>query len=84
MSRSLTDEDIEAISNRLTEFSGLSQTEHREHHEALAAYIASQHRKALFWDKVMEQVGGWGIITSLGLIGYAVWHGFLWAINKGN
>lgn len=71
--RSLTDEDIDAICNRLTEFSGLTPEEHRDHHNAFQAYIESQRRKAEFWDKVKAQVGGYMIIAALGTMGTFVW-----------
>lgn len=84
MARGLTDEDIEAICHRLTEFSGLTPEEHREHHSAFAAYIEAQQRKAERWEKVQQQVGGWMVISILSAIGYATWNGFLWAISKGH
>lgn len=84
MARNLTDEDIDAIAHRLTEFSGLTPEAHREHHEAFSAYIASQQRKAEFWDKVQQQLGGWMVIAILSGIGYAAWHGFVWVIEKGH
>lgn len=59
MSRSLSDDDIDAIAHRLAEFSGLTPDEHREHHEAFALFIESQRRKAQRWDSIQEQVGGW-------------------------
>jgi hypothetical protein len=80
-SRSLSDADIEAICLRLTEFSGLTPEEHRDHHNAFAAYIERQRRSAEFWDKVRAQVGGWMIISALGLIGTAVWKVTWYAVN---
>jgi hypothetical protein len=84
MGRNLTDEDIDAICHRLTEFSGLTPEEHRDHHNAFAEYISSQQRKAEFWDKMKQQLGGWMIISILSGIGYASWHGFVWAVSKGH
>lgn len=83
MSRVLSDDDIEAICHRLTAFSGLTPEEHRDHHNAFAEYIASQRRKAEFYDKVKQQVGGWAIITVLSAIGYASWHTFVTLISRG-
>ena len=82
--RSLTDEDIDALCKRLVEFSGLSPEEHMEHHAAFSEYIASQRRKAEFYEKVKEQVGGWMVISILASVGYAAWHGFVWAIARGH
>jgi hypothetical protein len=84
MARNLTDEDIDAICHRLTDFSGLTAQEHKDHHNAFAEYIAAQRRKAEFWDKVKQQLGGWAVISLLSAIGYAAWHGLVWAIEKGH
>lgn len=81
--RNLTDEDIEAICQRLTEFSGLSTEEHRDHHNAFAEYIAAQRRKAEFYEKVKQQVGGWAVVSFLSAIGYAAWHGLMMILEKG-
>lgn len=83
MNRVLTDDDINAICLRLTEFSGLTPEEHRDHHNAFAAYIDAQARKAEFRDKVKQQVGGWMIITILSGIGYAAWNGLIWTLQRG-
>jgi hypothetical protein len=82
MSRILTDDDIEAICARLTQFSGLTPEEHREHHTAFAAYIEAQRRRAEFRDKLQQQIGGWLVVTFLAGIGYAAWNGFLSFIGK--
>jgi hypothetical protein len=84
MNRVLTDGDIDAICHRLTEFSGLSPEEHRDHHNAFAAYIEAQRRKMEFREKIKQQVGGWMIVTVLSGIGYAAWNGFMWALHKGS
>lgn len=83
-SRSLTDLDIDAICHRLTEFSGLTPEQHREHHNAFAEYIEAQQRKARRWEKIEEQVGGWFILGALTAVGAASWHGFLWIVGKGH
>lgn len=80
--RSLTDEDIDAICLRLTEFSGLSPQEHRDHHDALTAFIAAHKMRTEFWEKVKQQVGGWAVISIMSAIGYAVWHWVLFVLEK--
>lgn len=77
MSRSLTDEDIDAICHRLTEFSGLTPEEHKEQHEALQLFIESYKRKLEFREKIKQQVGGWMIVTVLSGIGYSTYHFFV-------
>lgn len=81
--RVLSDEDVDAICQRLTEFSGLTPEEHREHHTAFTAYIESQRRKAEFQDKVKQQVGGWLIITVLAGLGTAAWNGVRYFLERG-
>lgn len=83
MSRVLSDEDIEAIAKKLTDFSGLTAEEHREHHDAFSVWIARQNKRAIFWEKIQEQVGGWAILGILSAIGYGAWQGFLQIISKG-
>jgi hypothetical protein len=83
MARHLTDEDIEAICQRLTEFSGLSPEEHKDHHRAFDVWLDNQRLRAEFWEKVKQQIGGWMFITVISGIGYAAWKGFL-AVAKGN
>lgn len=83
MSRVLSDEDIEAIAKKLTDFSGLSAAEHREHHEAFSVWIDRQNKNAAFWEKMKEQVGGWAILGVLSAIGYGAWQSFLFFVSKG-
>jgi hypothetical protein len=80
--RMLSDEDIDAIANRLVEFSGLTNEEHKEQHEVFKLYMQERIERREFWNKIRQQVGGWTIIAMLGLIGSAVWHGTIWAIGN--
>lgn len=84
MSRSLTDEDIKAISNQLTSYSGLTAEEHRLHHETFTLWISKQTKRMEFWDKVQAQVGGWFIVVTIMGLGYMAWDGFLWVIHGSN
>jgi hypothetical protein len=84
MARNLTDEDIEALCLRLTDFSGLTPEEHRDHHRAVQIWLEDQRRKAEFRDKVKQQIGGWAVISFLTAIGYAAWNGFIWTVTKGH
>jgi hypothetical protein len=83
LSRQLTDDDVEAICVRLQEFSGLTPEEHRDHHNAFAAYIEAQRRKVEFREKIKQQVGGWVIISVLSFIGYAAWNSVASLLGKG-
>lgn len=70
--RTLTDEDIRAISDAFDPYR-LPFEDHREHHEFISAWIAKQKRKEETIEKVRAQLAGWGIISLLGGIGFAVW-----------
>lgn len=82
MSRVLSDDDIEAIAERLSSWSGLSTEEHRKHHEALELFIENQKDKKQHWDKIKEQVSGWGVVAILGGIGSLIYHGAVWFIDN--
>jgi hypothetical protein len=82
MARLLSDDDIEAIAAKLTSYSGLSAEEHREQHEDLRIFLEAYKAKKEFWLKIQQQVGGWGIIAVLGIIGTTVWHGVIWAVEN--
>lgn len=69
--RTLTDEDIEALSNAI--HGGVTPEEHIAHHAAIKTMIDRENRKAERAEKIKTQVGGWVIITALGLIGKGVW-----------
>lgn len=71
--RTLTDEDVRAIALAFEAFRSVPYEEHREHHEFISAWIARQRRKDETVEKVRAQLAGWGIITLLGGIGFAVW-----------
>ncbi len=84
MTRSLSDEDIEAICHRLLEFSGMTAEEHRDHHRAVQIWLEHENRRLEFREKVKQQIGGWMIISILSAIGYASWNGLLLVLQKGS
>jgi hypothetical protein len=69
----LTDEDIAALTVAMQ--IGMSPEEHAEHHATFRTWIDRENRKAELREKVKAQIGGWGIVTALSGIGYAVWEG---------
>lgn len=73
--RTLTDEDVQALSAVL--HGNFTADEHAEHHRMFRIWIDRENRKAEFREKLKAQVGGWSIITLLSVVGYAVWEGFL-------
>ena len=82
MARVLSDDDVDAIAQRLISFSGLTNEEHKKQHEAFAIYIEKQVKRAEFCGKVQQQVGGWAIITIISAIGYGAWNGFIHLAQK--
>lgn len=74
MARLLSDEDIRAIAIQLIEYSGMSTEEHREHHEALGLFIEREKRRQDHWDKVNQQVSGWGIVSIISAVGFGAYN----------
>lgn len=60
----------------------LSPEEHREHHEALAAWIEAQKARQQLFQKITAHVFGWFIVAAITGLGYAVWN-FLKVTFKG-
>lgn len=69
--RTLTDDDITALSCAV--HGGVPVEEHIAHHVAIKTMIDRENRKAERAEKWKTQVGGWAIITTLGLIGKGAW-----------
>lgn len=70
---------IEAIADAVRgEISRLtvSAEMHYEHHEFIREWIEERKRKREWRDKVKAQVGGWMIISILGVIGTGAWTTF--------
>lgn len=55
---------------------GLDPVEHREQHEALAAWIEAQKARRQLFQKITAHVFGWAVIAVVTGIGYSVWHYF--------
>ena len=73
----------EELIKQLESHSGIDPETHRKHHEYIDDCIQDNRRKRVFWDNVKKQVTGWGIITVLGGIGFAVWDVVTRVIHKG-
>lgn len=52
--------------------------EHYEHHLFIREWVEKERRKREMADKIKAQVGGWIIISSLGAVATAAWHGYSW------
>ena len=57
---------------------GMSEQEHTAQHEFVRVWIAEVQRKAARWEKIKTQVAGWLVISALGAIGTAAYHGIIY------
>jgi hypothetical protein len=58
----------------LAGITGLELEEHREHHEFVRELVEEMRARKRLRQKLIEQVGGWAVITVLGAVGTFVWH----------
>ena len=56
---------------------------HKEHHEFIRAYMAEYEARKSKWEQRGEKVIGWGIISLLGGMGYALWEGLRALLHRG-
>jgi hypothetical protein len=57
---------------------GVSPEDHRAHHEFMREWIEEQRVKKERREKIKTQVFGWAIVSALGSVGTAVYHGAMW------
>lgn len=75
----MDDETLDAIAQavvralREQDTGGLTPQQHREHHDALARFIAREDRRAELFERMKASAGGWIVITAIGGVGYVVW-----------
>lgn len=76
-------EVAKAVVTLLDERLGISESEHRDHHNYIRSVLKKMEQDRVFWAGVRKQVVGWGIIALLSGIGVAVADYFEW-IFKGH
>jgi hypothetical protein len=59
-----------ALTEVLEERSRIDAEMHADHHAFIAILIEKHQRRNRIFEKLIEQVLGWGIISVLGFIGY--------------
>lgn len=59
-------------------FKGIDADVHFEQHQFIAEWIEEVKTKRARREKIKTQVMGWGIITTLGSIGTAVYHSIIY------
>lgn len=74
--RSLTDQDVAALLKAFEGAHCIPMEEHKSHHDFIRLMVENQKSKTERWEKVKTNVWGWMIITVLGGIGTAVYHGW--------
>lgn len=72
--RVLTQADLDDIVTALS--SGLNQEQHAEHHRLFKSWLQQQEDKRKRREQIKAQVGGYAILTALGLIGTVTWFAF--------
>jgi hypothetical protein len=62
-----------AVAEVLCEHRSISAETHATHHQFVEAMIAKRVRHARLKEKVIGHVFGWGAITAVAGMGYAIW-----------
>lgn len=62
----------------------MSPEEHREHHEFVRELVEEMLARKRLRQKLIEQVGGWAVISILGALGTAAWRVVQTWINHNN
>jgi hypothetical protein len=71
--RTLSDEDLLALTEILEKARSVPAEVHRVHHEFVSALIERERRKTNRLEKTKTHVIGWGIVSGLTGIGYLIW-----------
>ena len=75
-SRSLTDQDVQALLKAFEGAHCIPTDVHKTHHDYVKRLIEKDRIKAERMEKIKAQVGGWAIVTALGAVGTGAWHGW--------
>ncbi len=79
----LTKEDVrDAVNEAIQQHMAIDAEIHAKHHNLLERLIEQQDRRMRFYDRVKQQVAGWGVITMLGAIGYMTYEYFVGVVRK--
>ncbi len=79
----LTKEDIrDAVNEAMQQHMAIDAGIHAKHHTLLERLIEQQERRMRFYDRVKQQVAGWGVITVLGAIGYMTYEYVVGLVRK--
>lgn len=73
-----------AFMAELASIAGMSSEEHREHHEFVRELVEDMRSRKRMRQKIMEQAGGWAVISLLGALGTWVWRVAQEWLHKGH
>ena len=72
----MTEEEMEKVLHKVLDARSRTYAErHEKHHEFLDMLIAEKRVKIARMEKVKTHVIGWGVVTGIGGMGYAIWAG---------
>lgn len=71
--RAMTDEDVQAVVQAIDAARAVPHELHWQHHEYIGILIEREKRRAELVEKVKGHVLGWGLVTGIAGLGYAVW-----------
>lgn len=74
---------IEAVHAALDQRSRIDAETHAAHHQFIDEQIDQVARRRALIEKTKQQVVGWGLLASLGLVGTAVYHYVVGLIQHG-
>ena len=72
----MTEDEMEKILHKVLDARSRAYEErHDKHHEFIDVLIAEKRAKVARMEKVKTHVIGWGVVTGIGGIGYAIFEG---------
>jgi hypothetical protein len=79
----LTAEDVaRVVAEVMDARARIDAATHAKHQEFIAEWIEEERERRRRREAIRQQVIGWGIITVLGGVGYAAYHGFVFLVAK--
>ena len=80
--RTLTEADLDAITERLSFHQTVDAQRHAADHDWIHSMREMTTARKLFWDKMFEHAAKWGIISVLSALLYAIWLGIKTQVIK--
>ncbi len=74
--RTLTQADLDALTERLSFHYAVEVQQHASDHDWIRSQRQAAQARKVFWDKMFEHAVKWGILSLLSATFYAIWLGF--------